>query len=106
MICRSFNHLLIFYIKNNNMLPSKESVMNDHLMTSHYLIECNEQIEFHKKFLTSTEYTYAKEVILALSKLDSQRQHISSILDEGRRNQYITNLIGLIAEPGLIPGHT
>jgi hypothetical protein len=62
-------------------------------------------LEEKKNHLTSTQYRYAKETIFALMILFKKKENFASILDETKRNQEITDLTKLIAEPGLIPGN-
>lgn len=58
----------------------------------------------YKKKLTTTAYRYAKETIIALQILQSHTLELCKIKNEDMRNQKITDLTGLIAEPGLVKG--
>jgi len=59
-----------------------------------------------QEHLTSTQFRYALEVVLAIGLLNSNRESIINVSDESERNNKITNLTGLIAEPGLVSGLT
>ncbi len=70
------------------------------------LLECKTQLANLQHALTPTAYSYAKEVVTGLERIERQKEHISKINNEDKRNAYITSLTGLIAERGLIPGKT
>lgn len=61
-------------------------------------------IEIQQEKLTSTEWRYAIETVLALAILEKNAKELATISDEDQRNQCITDLTHLIAEPGLAPG--
>lgn len=75
-------------------------------MQTFLLQSCKNDVEAYRASLTPTEYLYAKQVIYGLEKIIKQRAHIATLTQESKRNQYITDLTGLIAEPGLLPGKT
>lgn len=66
--------------------------------------ECFSDLDSQKKMLTSIEYKWASNTIRAIEILQSEKDLISSILDETERNKEITFKTKLVAKPGLIPG--
>jgi hypothetical protein len=72
------------------------------------LHECNYELnDFqNKKLITPTQYIYAIQVIEGLEKVYLHQDIISKIINENKRNEYITKLTNLIAETGLFPGET
>lgn len=70
--------------------------------------ECHYELEKLNQChtVTQTQYIYAKQVLLGLEQIYIHRDTISGILNEDKRNGYITQLTHLIAETGLIPGNS
>ncbi|GAB4188115.1 MAG: hypothetical protein Tsb0015_07710 [Simkaniaceae bacterium] len=68
--------------------------------------QCIHSLFHYETQLTRTEARYALETILAVALLETNAQNLAKIPEENLRNKYITELTGLIAEPGLIPGNT
>lgn len=71
---------------------------------SHFFSNCLRDLKEKKSSLTSTEYRYTKEVVIALHILFNDQTSLIKISSEKERNFRITKITNLIAEPGLIPG--
>lgn len=67
-------------------------------------LEVIDDLEKQKNQISHTAYQYALDTIRALAIIEKNASTLAQILSENQRNQEITNLTNLIAEPGLIEG--
>lgn len=67
---------------------------------------CLRDLQLCQDKLDFTQLRFALEVILGMAWLEKNADEIANISDEQQRNVFITKRICLVAEPGLIPGHS
>jgi len=66
--------------------------------------EILQDLNIQQSKITATSTRYALETILAIAIIEKNACELAKITDENKRNQKITDLTNLIAEPGLASG--